>query len=1407
MRLPPLVLTAILSCSVPALQAAALAKAPAAAIDATFQRGGSLPKWASPLAEIPPSTRTDAVVTRLWEVQSLAGAAPAVLVNQAIQVNDRESLPFIGQHNFTYNPSYEKVRLLRVAILRGTQVIDRTASVNVRLLEREEALDAGVYGGEKTVQFLLDDVRVGDTLWLTYLTEGSNPVFGKQLDKRYGLARTTPVDLRRITMLYPAADAVQWRLLKPGMADADRVGESAVTAVPAGIDSIAPLIDKVGEFTRMRFEVRGSETIEMENSMPGYVRAVPTIQMSQYADWQAVARWAAQLFPPVPASPALKTLAARFAPEPDPLARASAALRYVQEEIRYFSVSMGENSHRPQPPEVVLKRGFGDCKDKSYLLVNLLAQLGIEAHVVLLNSATGQLATTMLPSPTVFDHAVVRVDIGGASYFVDPNRTGQKGRIDRLPAIFPGASGLLVNAAATGLLSFPLDRNDTPLFEVVEDLQVPSFEGDAVLEARLLYRSHYAEWARRHYGAASPAQLKREVLARYEKLYPGATLTAAPALRERSDEGGAYEVLARLKLPKPVTSKDGLYMIDYDSQIMDDSLGIPAKVVRQFPLALPQGAYRGRYRLTLHWPESVAAADLPAAATLDTPWFRAHEEYALRGNVISHQIDYKLKHASVAAADVPALSRQAKGLNSFASGSWRVGEGAARPSDYANFSLRDYWMVADAQDLPDDSAKPADAAAVCGAAREASRLLLAQAPLVPAELQAYPARLATQPDNPDTRACKLWLAFEQQRFADVVKLSQPAMLAVAWARLLAGDGAGARAQLDGYLAQRRQDGTLTALDGAHAAAIYQRSGAALPDSLRAFAGESTGGPWPRPMLALQAGLVDEAAMTAALQALPAWAREVPQEEAWFFLGQRRLAAGDKAGARAAFRAVVEQGSLRGLNTPVARAGLAALDLRDSEVAAAMASARVGDEAATVQKLRSAASRSVAEAQTQLAMAYYLGTGVKRDPAEALRLATLADAGGNPDATNMLGAFYLEGKELPRDIERARPLLQRAADHGAIAAPRNMALLLNGGQGGTPPDQARILAWLRLGAARNDGGAQSALASAYQQGVFGVRDPTQAWYWASRAAARGDAQGARQLASMLVAGEGVTKNPAEAVRVLAALGKSGDVDAMLQLAHMHADGSGVAVDQHQASVLIARAASKGSLEAQTWQAARMLAGIDGKADPAAALALLEKAVAAGYPAAAVELSQVYFGERGQPKDAARGEAVLRRCAESGAAYCQAMYASALHFNRLLPRDYAAAAGWYQKAADQNFPLAINNLADLYENGQGVGQDYARAISLYRRAAQQRLPIAFISLGSLYEKGLGVPADPQLAYTMYFLAELNQPGADDKSEAAQRRQRLAKVVEERKQREADTLALQWRPGVALPGEAAGVAGPAH
>ena len=139
----------------------------------------------------------------------------------------------------------------RVAILRAGVVVDHTATVNVRLLEREQGVEAGVYGGEKSIQLLLDDVRVGDTLWITYTTEGENPVFGKRWAQDFSWDRDTPVELRRLTMLHPPHQRIYWRQLADVKAEA-----------------IVPVIDRVGDVERMRFEGRAIDAVQFEPSVP-----------------------------------------------------------------------------------------------------------------------------------------------------------------------------------------------------------------------------------------------------------------------------------------------------------------------------------------------------------------------------------------------------------------------------------------------------------------------------------------------------------------------------------------------------------------------------------------------------------------------------------------------------------------------------------------------------------------------------------------------------------------------------------------------------------------------------------------------------------------------------------------------------------------------------------------------------------------------------------------------------------------------------------------------------------------------------------------------------------------------------------------------------------------------------------
>jgi transglutaminase-like putative cysteine protease len=52
-------------------------------------------------------------------------------------------------------------------------------------------------------------------------------------------------------------------------------------------------------------------------------------------------------------------------------------INYVQDDIRYMGVESGIGSIKPFAPEEVAKRRYGDCKDKSLLLVSLLKQVGV----------------------------------------------------------------------------------------------------------------------------------------------------------------------------------------------------------------------------------------------------------------------------------------------------------------------------------------------------------------------------------------------------------------------------------------------------------------------------------------------------------------------------------------------------------------------------------------------------------------------------------------------------------------------------------------------------------------------------------------------------------------------------------------------------------------------------------------------------------------------------------------------------------------------------------------------------------------------------------------------------------------------------------------------------------------------
>lgn len=1351
-----------------------------------FSRGTPLPKWTQPLAQIPATVRTDPVVMRLMETQVSAGPHGAILLNRAIQVNDKSALGAIGQFGISYFPAYQKLSLHRVAILRAGQMLERTASVNTRVLERETGIDAGMYGGAATLQLLLDDVRVGDTLWLTYTLEGDNPVLGKQWADDFSWDAAAPVERRSLTVFHPRGRPLYWRQL----------GDFRRTPVQ-------PVHDVVGNIERLHFEETAIEAVEMEPSTPSDYLPERMLQMSEYADWHGVAQWADSLFPKAMASPALKALAAQFQKEPTAAARAGAALQWVQNEIRYFSVSIGENSHRPQAPETVIKLRYGDCKDKSYLLVSLLSQLDIEALPVLLSSRAPGMPAKMLPSPTWFDHVIVRIRIDGRDYYVDPTRSGQKLALDQLSTPFPGAAALPVDAAATALLVLPQPPAGLPEYEHVEKLVIAAFDGDAMLETREFYRGAYAEAARVGYPTLSPAEFRKSMLEKYENLYPGVTLMDAPRFEDHL-ERNTFELIARYQLPKPVTHKDGKYAIDYDSRILDGTLGIPKKIVRNYPFALPMGKYAARYRLNIEWPATLRVHQQVAPKTIDNPFFRIQEEYTLRGNVLDYLLDYQVRQEQITAAELPALQVQAKQLNQFANATFGVSDTMVSSPAISHLSFRDLDTLAVVENAGTsmaafkvDKDRNIDFSRLCDVAMMAIRLrtVSGKQDSVFDEVERDLAREKA----PGSGLCMARVLFAHGEFSNSVPLYRAAALAddspylrdQAWAEFYAGHGATALRTMARYRIARRQENHEDGLAVADEIALSRRLGQPVSEALLRHASEIADGPWPRPLLAMQAGLISPEELIRLAEAMPPDTRTLALNDAWFYIGQQCLAENDRAGAKQAFLWFAVDGLRSSVLYEQANVELERLNPTDDNYRSALLAFRRGDHATAIAKWRASAEAGVAAGQRELGILYFYGKHIPQDNELAMKWLRLAAVQEDPAGCNMLGQMYENGMGVAVDQFAAAAWYRRGAINGSGYARFNLGWAYLKGEG-VEKNMEQAFFYLRQSAEQGNSSAQNRLARFYLSGLVVKPDYAKAFLWNTRSANQSDTDGMFDLGKMYEYGTGVLKDKAEMFRWYKAAAEQGSAPAQLNLGFSYEYGQGIGKDEKLAEYWYKKASLKGDNFSKFRLGLLYRKTGGGLIDLDTSMKLLEESASAGVTAAQAQLGNIYFVGSHVPIDMAKAFSYYKESADGEFSHAQMKLGIMYHFGTGVDKNFPEAVMWYRKAAAQGESLAMNNLADMYENGQGVPQDYAQALTLYRQAAIKGEAIAMVGLSNLYETGKGLSKDLSMAYTYCRLGVvLGQKDQVAKCDA------LSPQIAPADVQTADLLVAGWKNDMPLPG----------
>ena len=427
-----------------------------------FERPYVLDADALARAAPPPAADDDAVILGDLEVTRVQPSGlSASFEQQVIRIVNARGADAFRRRSIGWDPSRQEVRIERARIHRpdGT-VVDAHD-------ESEQSASEPWYRlyydtRAKTLSF--PALAAGDVLEIAWRVE--DVAKENLLSDYYGDVAAVDEGTRKLLF-----DRV---VLVPE-------GRVLHASVPAGVARTERKLE--GGVIEHRFVARDLPRIVSEPSMPGWSEVGRSVHVSTYASWDDVGRfyWGLvqeQLHPTdelraAAARIGLDALAARgagarpngngngngragdvrpaaLAPPSggwDPATRrllVEAVYDFVVTQTRYVGLEFGIHGFKPYRVDDVLRRRFGDCKDKASLMHALLEALGIDSRLVLLRMRRLGAISPAPASLAVFNHAILYVP--DLDLFLDGTASWTGTR--ELPGEDRGAVALVVNPGA-----------------------------------------------------------------------------------------------------------------------------------------------------------------------------------------------------------------------------------------------------------------------------------------------------------------------------------------------------------------------------------------------------------------------------------------------------------------------------------------------------------------------------------------------------------------------------------------------------------------------------------------------------------------------------------------------------------------------------------------------------------------------------------------------------------------------------------------------------------------------------------------------------------------------------------------------------------------------------------------------
>jgi transglutaminase-like putative cysteine protease len=413
----------------------------------------------------------------------------AIVSESGVQSNSEVSVSF--------DPSFERLDFHELTVWRNNKPQNRLILTAFKMLPEENELDKFIYNGTYSAKYILPDIRKGDRIEYSYTITGRNPIFDKFTRSIYFQGSDLIVH-QYTTLLFAAGRSINIK--------------------PYNLLS-QPKVSVSGGLKRYEWEDFQVPGISTNKFQPKWVNQYAHAQVSEYNNWEQIIDWGLKINPIQTSfagelADSLTNLKKQYGKDKEKYFRAAVML--VQDEVRYMGIETGPYSHKANRPDKVFKQRYGDCKDKSLLLASILNAGGIEAHMALLNTDLLDKIDGFIPSPSIFDHAVVVATVNNKQVWVDATMSNQRGKGTDL-YFPPYLKGLVLKAGGDNLTD--IKQSKTGKASIVEKYDIKDEFAPVKFIVTSTYSLDRADDVRDEIATTGIAQLEKSYLEYYSKTY------------------------------------------------------------------------------------------------------------------------------------------------------------------------------------------------------------------------------------------------------------------------------------------------------------------------------------------------------------------------------------------------------------------------------------------------------------------------------------------------------------------------------------------------------------------------------------------------------------------------------------------------------------------------------------------------------------------------------------------------------------------------------------------------------------------------------------------------------------------------------------------------------------------------